>query len=33
MRDVTFQSMLRMSSPNWYSRTSENSMPRPLNTE
>src|SRR5690242_19497075 len=33
MRDVTFQSMLRMSSPNWYSRTSENSMPRPLKTE
>src|SRR5947208_8043031 len=33
MREVTFQSMLLMSSPNWYSRTSENSMPRPLKTE
>src|SRR6185503_2661729 len=33
MREVTFQSMFRMSSPNWYSRTSENSMPRPLKTE
>ena len=30
---MTFQSMLRMSSPYWYSRTSENVMPRPLNTE
>src|SRR5215510_5439 len=25
--------MVRMSSPNWYSRTSLNSIPRPLNTE
>src|SRR3954471_12464251 len=33
MRAVTFQSMLRTSSPGWYSRTSENSMPCPLNTE
>src|SRR5687768_2361868 len=33
MRAVTFQSMLRTSSPCWYSRTSENSIPCPLNTE
>ena len=33
MRAVTFQSMSRMSSPGWYWRTSENAMPRPLNTE
>jgi len=33
MRAVTFQSMVRMSSPGRYSRTSENSMPLPLNTE
>src|SRR4051812_19931891 len=33
MRAVTFQSMDRTSSPGWYSRTSENSMPCPLNTE
>src|SRR5580765_8323536 len=33
MRAVTFQSMLRTSSPAWYSRTSANSMPCPLNTE
>src|SRR5512141_446119 len=33
MRAVTFQSMERTSSPGWYSRTSENSMPCPLNTE
>src|SRR5512145_2178066 len=33
MREVTFQSMVRMSSPGVYSRTSSNSMPRPLNTE
>ena len=32
-RAVTFQSIARMSSPGWYSRTSENSSPRPLNTE
>ena len=31
-RADTFQSIVRMSSPNWYSRTSENSMPRPLKT-
>src|SRR5688572_5632659 len=30
MRAVTFQSMWRTSSPGWYSRTSSNSMPRPL---
>src|SRR5207245_2945229 len=33
IRDVTFQSIVRTSSPNWYSRTSENSMPRPLKME
>jgi hypothetical protein len=33
MREVTFQSMVRMSSPHWYSRTSLNSIPRPLKTE
>ena len=32
-RAVTFQSMLRMSSPYWYSRTSAKLMPRPLKTE
>ena len=32
MRAVTFQSMERTSSPSVYVRTSENSMPRPLNT-
>src|SRR6185503_10216554 len=32
MRAVTFQSMSRMSSCGSYSRTSSNSMPRPLNT-
>src|SRR5712672_1716120 len=32
MRAVTFQSMARMSSPGWYSRTSSNSIPWPLNT-
>ncbi len=32
-RAVTFQSIARTSSPGWYSRTSENSMPRPLKTE
>ena len=32
MRAVTFQSMLRISSPGWYSRTSWNSMPWPRNT-
>ena len=30
-RAVTFQSMLRISSPGTYSRTASNSMPRPLN--
>ncbi len=30
---VTFQSIFRISSPNWYSRTSENSIPLPLKTE
>src|SRR4030095_13950184 len=30
---VTFQSMLRMSSPGWYSRTASNSSPRPRKTE
>lgn len=30
---VTFQSMSRMSSPNWYSRTSENAIPLPLKAE
>ena len=29
-RAETFQSMARMSSPTWYSRTSANSIPRPL---
>src|SRR4029077_18228730 len=33
MRADTFQSMSRMSSPAMYWRTSENAMPRPLNTE
>src|SRR5262252_4741891 len=33
MREVTFQSIVRMSSPGVYSRTSSNSMPRPLKTE
>ena len=33
MRAVTFQSMMRISSPGWYCRTSENAMPRPLKTE
>src|SRR5205085_9766813 len=33
MRAVTFQSMLRTSSPAWYSRTSANSIPCPLKTE
>src|SRR5258708_4766664 len=33
MRAVTFQSMLRTSSPSTYSRTSANSIPCPLNTE
>ena len=33
MRAVTFQSMVRTSSPGWYSRTSANSIPRPLKTE
>ena len=32
-RAETFQSMERMSSPSWYSRTSLNAIPRPLNTE
>ena len=32
-RAVTFQSMSRISSPYWYSRTSENVIPRPLNAE
>ena len=32
-RAVTFQSMVRTSSPGMYSRTSSKSMPRPLNTE
>src|SRR5262249_19631175 len=32
LRAVTFQSMERTSSPGWYSRTSENSIPRPRNT-
>jgi hypothetical protein len=31
-RAVTFQSMVRGSSPGSYSRTSANSMPRPLKT-
>ncbi len=33
MRAVTFQSMVRTSSPGWYWRTSEKAMPRPLKTE
>ena len=33
MRAVTFQSMLRTSSPGWYSRKSSKSMPWPLKTE
>src|SRR5207245_1582560 len=33
IRAVTFQSMTRISSPGWYWRTSENAIPRPLNTE
>ncbi len=33
MRAVTFQSMVRTSSPGTYSRTSRNSMPVPLKTE
>ena len=33
IRAVTFQSMERISSPGWYGRTSENAIPRPLNTE
>src|SRR6185503_7007615 len=33
MREVTFQSRVRTSSPHWYSRTSLNSIPRPLKTE
>src|SRR5215212_7160059 len=33
MRAVTVQSIVRTSSPTWYSRTSANSMPCPLNTE
>ena len=32
MRAVTFQSMLRISSPGAYSRTSSNSIPLPLKT-
>ena len=32
MRAVTFQSMVRMSSPGWYSRTSSKAMPVPLKT-
>jgi hypothetical protein len=32
-RAVTFQSIVRMSSPYWYSRTSAKFIPRPLNTE
>ncbi len=33
MRAVTFQSMVRTSSPGRYSRTSLNSMPLPLKTQ
>ena len=33
MRAVTFQSMVRTSSPGWYSRTSSKSMPAPLKAE
>ena len=32
VRAVTFQSIERMSSPGWYSLTSSNSIPMPLNT-
>ena len=32
MRAVTFQSIVRTSSPGAYSRTSANSIPRPLKT-
>ena len=32
-RAVARQSIERTSSPNWYSRTSENAIPRPLKTE
>ena len=32
-RAVTFQSMSRTSSPNWYSLTSENAIPLPLKAE
>ena len=32
-RAVTFQSIMRTSSPGTYSRTSSKSMPRPLKTE
>ncbi|MPM37254.1 hypothetical protein SDC9_83861 [bioreactor metagenome] len=32
-RAVTFQSISRISSPYWYSRTSENAIPRPLKAE
>ena len=32
-RAVTFQSMSRISSPNWYSRTSEKAIPLPLKAE
>src|SRR3954469_20901388 len=32
MRAVTFQSIVRTSSPGWYSRTSSKFMPWPLNT-
>src|SRR6516165_10860744 len=32
VRAVTFQSMLRISSPGTYSRTASNSIPRPLKT-
>ena len=33
MRAVTFQSMLRTSSPHWYSRTSLKAIPLPLKAE
>ena len=33
VRAVTFQSIPRTSSPGWYSRTSSNSSPAPLNAE
>ena len=32
IRAVTFQSIVRTSSPGWYSRTSSKFMPRPLKT-